>query len=139
MQKEYLYGIIGLLLGIVITTFVASSAVNNNNTNMMRMMGMNVRNNMMEEVDKNAGSKMMGMGTSMEEMMGSMEGKTGDNFDKAFMEAMIVHHQGAIDMAREAKVSAKHDEIKQMADDIISAQTNEIEMMMEWQKDWGYE
>lgn len=138
MQKEYLYGIIGLLSGIVLTMLFASNAVNANNTGMMRMMGMNARFNMIEQEEDTVGSMMMGTASSMEEMMESMEGKTGDDFDKAFMEAMIVHHQGAIDMAQQAKTAALHDEIKQMADDIIAAQTDEIEMMREWQKDWGH-
>lgn len=82
------------------------------------------------------GDDMMGM--SMDDMAGMLEGKTGDAFDKAFIEGMIPHHQGAIDMARAALQSAKHDEIKRMARDIISAQQEEIDMMKQWQKDWGY-
>lgn len=75
---------------------------------------------------------------SMDDMSSMLEGKTGDAFDKAFIEGMIPHHQGAIDMARAALQSAKHDEIKRMARDIISAQQSEIDMMKQWQKDWGY-
>ena len=55
-----------------------------------------------------------------------------------FMDMMTVHHQGAIDMARLAQESAMHDEIKSMANDIISAQTKEIEMMKDWQTQWRY-
>ena len=66
------------------------------------------------------------------------EEKTEDEFDKAFIEEMIVHHQGAIDMAQLARKNAGHDEIKSMADDIISAQTKEIDQMRQWQKDWNY-
>jgi uncharacterized protein (DUF305 family) len=75
---------------------------------------------------------------SMDDMMSELKGKTGDDFDKAFIEMMIPHHQGAIDMARAAQQSAKHQEIKNMADDIISAQQSEIDMMRGWQKSWGY-
>jgi len=77
-------------------------------------------------------------GMSMDDMASMLEGKTGDAFDKAFIEGMIPHHQGAIDKARAALQSAKHDEIKRMARDIISAQQSEIDMMKQWQKDWGY-
>lgn len=84
----------------------------------------------------NMGDDMMDM--SMDDMASMLEGKTGDAFDKAFIEGMIPHHQGAIDMARAALQSAKHDEIKRMARDIISAQQSEIDMMKQWQKDWGY-
>ena len=55
-----------------------------------------------------------------------------------FLMQMIPHHQGAIDMANLAKQNAKHQEIKDLAEGIISAQANEIEMMETWQKTWGY-
>ena len=59
-----------------------------------------------------------------------------DEFDKAFIETMIIHHQGAIDMAREAQQKAKHAEIKQLSGEIISAQSKEIDMMQDWNKEW---
>jgi uncharacterized protein (DUF305 family) len=42
-------------------------------------------------------------------------------FDKAFIDAMIPHHQSAIDMATEAQTKATHPEIKQLAAEIIAA------------------
>lgn len=78
------------------------------------------------------------MSMSMNDMSGMLEGRTGDAFDEAFIEGMIPHHQGAIDMAKAAQASAKHAEIKAMAEDIITAQQSEIDMMKQWQKDWGY-
>lgn len=138
MKKEsMLYGIIGLLAGSLLTIFMAASAVNNNSTGMMRMMGMRAQeqNMMQEKEDEMHGG---GMDMSINEMTESLKGKTEDAFDNAFIDAMIDHHQGAIEMAKEAKVNAKHDEIKSLADDIISAQNKEIEMMMDWQKTWGY-
>lgn len=129
-RDPLLYAIIGFIVGVVVIWFIATSAVNNNNTGMMGMMG----------IGQNRGNMMgsPGMGSSMNEMMESMEGKTGEDFDKAFMESMIIHHQGAIEMAQKARDMATHDEIKKMADDIISAQTSEIDMIKQWQKDWGY-
>lgn len=76
--------------------------------------------------------------TTMASMTDSLHGKSGDEFDKVFISGMIEHHQGAVDMANLAKEHAKHDEIKRMADDIISAQTKEIDMMKSWQSQWGY-
>jgi uncharacterized protein (DUF305 family) len=77
-----------------------------------------------------------GMHGAMGDMMAGLEGKTGDEFDKAFLAEMIVHHEGAVDMAKAALVNAKHAEIKQMANAIISAQTTEITQMQKWQKSW---
>jgi uncharacterized protein (DUF305 family) len=82
------------------------------------------------------GDNGMGMGNAMDDMMEGLLGKTGDDFDKAFLSEMIVHHQGAVSMAQAALQNAKHQEIKQMAQNIISAQTSEIQQMQQWQKSW---
>lgn len=71
-------------------------------------------------------------------MTGNLEGKTGEQFDRAFISAMIVHHQSAVDMAQLAKQNAEHGEVKKLAVDIISAQSEEINTLKQWQKDWGY-
>ena len=63
---------------------------------------------------------------------------TGEDYDKMFLANMIAHHQGAVDMANLALTSAKHQEIKDMANNIISAQTKEIGDMQSWQTAWGY-
>ena len=72
----------------------------------------------------------------MESMVSNLEGKSGDAFDEAFIREMVVHHQGAIAMAQLAKDSAKHQEIKALAEAIISAQTGEIAKMEGWLKAW---
>ena len=77
-----------------------------------------------------------GMGMQMDAMMQNLDGKTGDAFDKAFLTEMIMHHEGAVVMARAALKSAKHQEIKDLAQEIISAQETEINLMKKWQKDW---
>ena len=135
-RESILLAIVGLLLGIVLTLLFARSAVNNNMTGMMRMMGIVQNQEMMEEREE----MMMGHdeSMSMEGMIEALEGKTGDDFDSEFTSLMIEHHQGAIDMASLAKINAKHQEIKDLADDIISAQTKEINLMQDWQKTWGY-
>jgi len=73
---------------------------------------------------------------AMGDMMAELSGKTGDEFDKAFLAEMIVHHEGAVDMASAALKDAKHNELKQMANAIISAQMTEIQQMKDWQKSW---
>ncbi|MCL4200250.1 DUF305 domain-containing protein [Patescibacteria group bacterium] len=134
-NQPILYGVIGLLVGVGIATYTASTAVNTNNANMMRMMGMRGNTNPQELTQKDS---MMGMDASMDDMMLSMMDKSSDEFDKAFLSAMIVHHDGAIEMAKQAKINAKHPEIKDMAQDIIDTQTKEINQMKMWQTQWGY-
>ena len=131
MNKDNtLTGVIGLLVGIVITGFVAGQAVNNNNSGMMRMMGINT-----SKSDNNA-AKHNSM--TMEDMHKQLEGLSGDAFDKAFIEMMIAHHEGAVDMAELIPSRAKHSEIKTLGQAIITAQNQEIADMKKWQQDWGY-
>lgn len=77
-------------------------------------------------------------GMSMAMMTADLGNKQGDDYDKAFINHMIAHHQSAVDMARLSAERARHDEIKQLSRDIISAQQTEIDQMRQWQRDWGY-
>jgi uncharacterized protein (DUF305 family) len=132
-NESLLYGVIGLLAGILVTTLLARSAINDNNSGMQRVMG--VRLPVADrQTDRDADSTM-----SMGAMMSGLDNKTGDSYDRTFISEMIVHHQGAIDMAKAAKTNAKHDELKKLADDIVAAQTAEIKQMKQWQLDWGYD
>ena len=47
--------------------------------------------------------------------------------DRAFIDAMVPHHQGAVEMAEVALENAKHREIRDLAEDIVTAQEAEIE------------
>ena len=60
-------------------------------------------------------------------------------FDKVFIEQMIPHHQMAIMMASMLKGGTTRPEMKKLAEDIITAQTKEIDQMRQWYKSWGYE
>jgi len=81
----------------------------------------------------------MGMMDEMAGMTAELNGKTGDDFDKAFIEQMIMHHQSAIDMAAPGEANAEHQEVKDLTKAIVSAQTKEIQQMKQWQTEWGYE
>lgn len=52
-----------------------------------------------------------------------------DNIDQAFAEGMIMHHQMAVDMAKDILDYSDHDEVKKLAQDIIDLQEKEIEQM----------
>ena len=80
----------------------------------------------------------MNMLSDMSMMSSSLKGLKGDEFDKRFISEMVTHHEGAVDMAELALTNAKHQEVKTMAQNIISAQTKEIDEMQTWQKDWHY-
>ena len=57
-------------------------------------------------------------------------------FDKAFIDAMIPHHQSAIYMAQLAHEKSKIPEIEDLAENIVSAQKREIEQMKQWRMQW---
>ncbi|MEH2117651.1 DUF305 domain-containing protein [Nostoc sp.] len=58
------------------------------------------------------------------------------NFDLRFIDAMIPHHQGAVEMAKEAQQKSKRPEIKKLADNIIKSQDQEITQMKQWRQAW---
>lgn len=76
--------------------------------------------------------------TSMSQMTESLKGKTGDSYDEAFISYMIEHHESAVDMAKLSGSNAKHQEIKDLSNEIVSAQEKEIAEMKQWRSVWGY-
>ena len=59
-----------------------------------------------------------------------------DPFDRAFIDAMIPHHESAIEMARVAYRESDNPEIQALAEGIVEAQQREIEQMEGWRKEW---
>jgi uncharacterized protein (DUF305 family) len=57
-------------------------------------------------------------------------------FDQQFIDMMVPHHQGAVEMATIAQQRAEHPEIKQLAEAIIRSQDAEIAQMKGWRKAW---
>jgi uncharacterized protein (DUF305 family) len=76
------------------------------------------------------------MSGTMMDMNAALRGKTGDALDRAFIDEMIVHHEGAVEMARLLLAGTNRPELVQLGNDIITAQTGEIEMMKQWRRDW---
>ena len=74
--------------------------------------------------------------TGQDSMMAGLEGKRDAAFDLAFIDAMTEHHMSAVDMAQLVQRSTTRPELLKLADDIISAQTSEIDMMGQWRAAW---
>jgi uncharacterized protein (DUF305 family) len=84
--------------------------------------------------------EMPGMKSSMPDMdaaMKKLEGAAGKEFDLAFLDAMIPHHEGAVQMAKDALIKAEKPEIKTLATNIIKAQEDEIKKMQAWKTAWS--
>jgi len=79
------------------------------------------------------GSSMSDMMTVMNDDLGT---KTGEEFEIAFLEGMIDHHVGAVDMAELVLKNTERPELVQMANDIIEVQNAEINMMQKWRDSW---
>ena len=54
------------------------------------------------------------------------------NADVDFVRGMIGHHQGAIDMAKIVLENGADPEVRQLAQNVIAAQTAEIDWMRKW-------
>jgi uncharacterized protein (DUF305 family) len=58
-------------------------------------------------------------------------------FDRAFIDAMVPHHEAAITMAKAAKrAGLSQPELLEIADDIVSTQQTEIDQMRRWRQEW---
>lgn len=108
-NEKWKYGIVGLLIGGAAVWLLTTSAVNSNNTGIMRMMGVR---------------------TNAQTMMQS------ETIDAHFIEQMIPHHEDAITMAKLALTKAQRTEVKQLAQNIIDSQGKEINEMKAWYKEW---
>ena len=108
-NQPLLYGIIGLLAGSLLTVLFVTNTVNTNNYGMMQMMGIRQGIN---------GSPMA------------------NNLDQHFIEQMIPHHEGAIEMAKLAQDRSKRLEILTLANAIVQSQSQEITQMQTWYKNW---
>ena len=73
---------------------------------------------------------------SSHDAMKSSPGAAGAPYDLQFLDTMVAHHQGAVDMAMMAATKAQHEELKQFAAKIVTDQQKEISEMKRWREDW---
>jgi uncharacterized protein (DUF305 family) len=81
---------------------------------------------------QNLGIAMNQMGMSMN--MTSLA--TRRPFDRAFIDMMIPHHQGAVRMAQAELAKGKNAQLRAIATSIIHAQDHEITEMNQWRTQW---
>jgi len=62
-------------------------------------------------------------------MMRELAELSGVELDKRFLEDMIMHHMGAIMMARSVQPYIEHQEVEDLTEAIVETQMNEIELM----------
>ena len=75
--------------------------------------------------------------------MGGQEDMTtlqnANDFDRAFIEAMIPHHQLAVMMAQMLRSGTNRPEMLFLANNIIESQSKEIQEMQSWYRSWYQE
>ena len=81
-------------------------------------------------------SEEVSMEEQVKELSGELDDKTRNTLDRAFVENMIVHHEGAIEMAKKVVDQTKRPEVKALAEEIIATQGAEVETMNGWLKKW---
>jgi uncharacterized protein (DUF305 family) len=74
-----------------------------------------------------SGSSMPGMMSNDD--MDKLKGLSGDAFDKAFLQMMISHHRGAIEMAKTEQAQGAYGPAMTMAKSIVTSQSAEITEM----------
>jgi uncharacterized protein (DUF305 family) len=72
---------------------------------------------------------MTGAGMMSAANMQKLQAATGAAFDRMWLQMMIAHHQGAITMANQVLDSSKNDQVKKLAQAIVSGQNDEISTM----------
>ncbi|MFF0815462.1 DUF305 domain-containing protein [Rhodococcus sp. NPDC003318] len=68
-------------------------------------------------------------GMMSSEQMTALENSSGTEFDHAWLEMMIAHHQGAVDSSRQIQAEGVDEQVRALAGQIIAAQQAEIEQM----------
>jgi len=82
-----------------------------------------------------ANSEWSALQQSMRKMHAAMNSITSSNdSDADFVRLMLPHHQAALDMAKTELLYGKDPQIRRLAQEIVTDQQSEIELMQLWMK-----
>jgi uncharacterized protein (DUF305 family) len=84
--------------------------------------------------DGQTGSMMDAQGMAGDHMMGSFD--ENKPFDLQFIDQMIMHHQGAIMSSDHMISDSQRPELRQLYENIQKSQSEQIEQMKAWRKEW---
>lgn len=128
--KTVVCSLVGLVTGVTLTGFMVI-----NRTQAQTTAIANQPSRLAQTVTPEEHQKHHPQGSSSPTPMG-MGMMNQQQADQHFIQMMIPHHQGAIDMANLALTKATHPELKQLAEAIKTSQSKEIQDMKAWYKQW---
>lgn len=73
-----------------------------------------------------------------QEILTLLRNKKGTDFDKEFLNQMMMHNQTAIEMAGLVDSRTEREEMKKLAKYIEEAQISDINQMKTWYGEWGF-
>jgi len=80
-----------------------------------------------DDMDHSGGMQMSGMMSASD--MSRLDKATGTDFDRMFLEFMILHHEGAIEMAEQELAKGRYQPTKDLAQAVVTGQQAEIAEM----------
>ena len=141
-EKERLTALLILLAGIIVALLISAEPIpaqsagpaqnsGNQHTGNHNNGSRDSRNIRRDAATQDWAELIAGM-DKMHAAMGSVE-RSGDS-DVDFVRLMLPHHQGAIDMAKTQLLHGKDPQMRRLAQEIITDQQSEIELMQLWLK-----
>ena len=114
-KQQLLFIVLALVLGFLGGAFFGSPRFRSG----YNMMGYPAGTTQMPIYNDNAERYPMTSRQMMDGMNAKLEGKTGTELDEAFLETMIIHHMGAVQMAQKVITTSKRPELIKLANDIV--------------------
>jgi uncharacterized protein (DUF305 family) len=129
------------ILGIAILALAGAAcqqaAVNTNSTNTTAHANHSTNANSATAMNHNGmNHSEMNHGSMNHSMMESSPNAATAPYDLQFLDTMIAHHQGAVDMAQMVSTKSQNADLKKFAVRIITDQNREIAQMREWREKW---
>lgn len=123
-----------LLLAVSIVGLACSQSANVNTNMQMNHSQMN--HSQMNHGEMNHNSVPMNHSEMNHSGMDSAPNAANAPYDLQFLDTMIAHHQGAVDMANLAMTNTNNADLKKFSTQIIADQTKEIKQMKDWREKW---
>ena len=125
---------------VIFMVFLAAACGSSAVTNNSGSSGSSANENR-SQVDTHANHKTTDQGVASHSAdhghaMESSPGAESAPLELQFLDSMIAHHKGAVDMAMLAETRASRAEIKELAANIINDQEREMARMSEWRDQW---